>query len=369
MTSNEKRHEARYQRRKAKREARQKERYGACDDFDEVFTFEHLYASARQCFRGVGWKGSTQRFRANTVLNVSKLHAQLHGGGYKTKGFHEFDIIERGKPRHIKSIHISERIVQRCLCDYSLVPLMERGLIYDSGACIRDKGVAFSVKRLKKHLRDYTKEHGTEGYVLRIDFSHYFDTVNHEKLKALIRSKYTDPRLIAMLEGLVDDFGGEEGLGLGSQISQICALAFPGRMDHMIKERHRMKFYGRYMDDAYILSSSKEELRSCLEDIRSFTRESGIMLNPGKTQIMKLKRGVPFLKRRFVPTETGRILQFPDPKGVTRMRRKIKTFNRKLAAGEMTEKAARASLEAWDSHMREMTADHARYTTLKLLKI
>ena len=52
MTSEE-RHEARYQRRKAKREARILARSKELGDFNEVFSFRHLYLSGKKCCKNV----------------------------------------------------------------------------------------------------------------------------------------------------------------------------------------------------------------------------------------------------------------------------------------------------------------------------
>lgn len=71
MNSKE-RHEARYQRRKQKRDERKRLRYGRCDDFDEVFTFDNLYTASRKCCLGVGWKASTQRYKANAQITLSE---------------------------------------------------------------------------------------------------------------------------------------------------------------------------------------------------------------------------------------------------------------------------------------------------------
>lgn len=109
-------------------------------DFETVFSFERLYESYRASVRGVGWKASTQRYKAASLANVTKTHEELIAGRYRSKGFYEFDIVERGKPRHIRSVHISERVVQRCLCDYCLVPMLSRSFIYDNGASLRGKG-------------------------------------------------------------------------------------------------------------------------------------------------------------------------------------------------------------------------------------
>lgn len=64
MTSEERR-EARYQRRKAKRDEARLRRSKECGDFDEVFSFRHLYLSGKKCCKGVYWKNSTQRYIGN----------------------------------------------------------------------------------------------------------------------------------------------------------------------------------------------------------------------------------------------------------------------------------------------------------------
>lgn len=177
MNSAERR-EARYQRRKAARMKKKAAALREYGDFETVFSFERLYESYRASVRGVGWKASTQRYKAASLANVTKTHEELIAGRYRSKGFYEFDIVERGKPRHIRSVHISERVVQRCLCDYCLVPMLSRSFIYDNGASLRGKGYDFAVSRVTNFLAEHYRKHGREGYVLVFDFSKYFDTRN-----------------------------------------------------------------------------------------------------------------------------------------------------------------------------------------------
>ena len=53
----------------------------------------------------------------------------------------------------------------------------------------------------------------------------------------------------------------ERGLGLGNQTSQTAAILYASSLDHWVKERWRVKGYGRYMDDGYALFATKEEAR------------------------------------------------------------------------------------------------------------
>ncbi len=354
MNSTE-RHEARYQRRKQKRLQKKAQRIAAADNFDAVFTFDNLYRSYKKCCLGVGWKASTQRYKVNAIINVNDTLRQLKEGKFKSRGFYTFTRIERGKERNIKSVHISERVVQRCLCDYSLIPILSRSFIYDNGACMAGKGIHFAVNRLVCHLQKHYRKHGTNGYALVFDFSKYFDNIEHKPLKDIIDSEYTDTRLAGLVKQLVDDFG-DIGLGLGSQISQACALRYPNRLDHYIKEVLRIKGYARYMDDGYLLHESKEYLQKCLSDIKQICGKLGIKLNTKKTQIVKISRGITFLQRRFILTETGKVIIKPRPRGIVKMRRKLRVFKRKLDAGKMAFADIKTSFISFKGHLKHCNA-------------
>ena len=320
MNSAERR-EARYQRRKAARMKKKAAALREYGDFETVFSFERLYESYRASVRGVGWKASTQRYKAASLANVTKTHEELIAGRYRSKGFYEFDIVERGKPRHIRSVHISERVVQRCLCDYCLVPMLSRSFIYDNGASLRGKGYDFAVSRVTHFLAEHYRKRGREGYVLVFDFSKYFDTAQHEPVFREFERSGIDDRLVSLSKYFIQNFG-DVGLGLGSQVSQIAALALPNRIDHYIKDVLGMKYYARYMDDGCIISESKEKLEICLRELRRLCAEHGIRLNPKKTQIIKLTRiyirqGALSIWRKRESRPPGNVQGYPAHEGET----------------------------------------------------
>jgi hypothetical protein len=157
MTSSE-RHEARYQRRKAVRDAKRKEKLKPYDDFSQITDVDHLYSSFESSRCNVAWKESVQRYEANAMRNIAETRRKLIAGESIQRGFVEFTLHERGKIRHIKGVHISERIVQKCLCDYALTPILSNPLIYDNGASIKGKGLHFAIRRLIAHLSRFYRE-------------------------------------------------------------------------------------------------------------------------------------------------------------------------------------------------------------------
>lgn len=345
MTSKD-RKEIRYQRRRSAREAKRLEMLKTYN-FDRVASPDALFQSAKDARRGVYWKASVQRYCMSLLRNSFKTSSALQSGEDVRRGFIPFDIIERGKLRHIQSVHFSERVVQRSLCSNALVPLLTRSLIYDNGASIANKGIDFALRRLKKHLHDHYKKHGNAGYIVLVDFKGYFDNIHHVPLYDLYARVFgEDKQLVALASLFVDAFG-EMGLGLGSETSQINAITYPNSIDHYIKEVLRCKSYGRYMDDSHIICETKQQAVELLDTLLVKYAEKGIIVNRKRTAIVKLSHGFTFLKTHFSLTKTGCIVCRPCRQSIVRQRRKLKKFKRFLDAGQMTMEHIRTSYMSW----------------------
>jgi len=103
-------------------------------EMESVYDANALLDSFRKCKKGTAWKESVQRYEMNLLRNVRQTQKELAEGTYKQKDIYEFDLSERGKTRHIKAMHISDRVVQKAVCDNILIPELDKYLIYDNGA-------------------------------------------------------------------------------------------------------------------------------------------------------------------------------------------------------------------------------------------
>lgn len=337
-------------------------RFACHDSFDWVFSYDHLYRSYKKCRRNVAWKASVQKYITQAPLNVLQAFKLLHTGKFKSKGFYEFDIMERGKQRHIRSVTIDERVIQRCLCDYALVPILTRTFIYDNGASLENKGYTFAANRLTQHLHEHYRKYGQEGYILTFDFSKFFDRVSHRLIKGILRREFSDARIIKLTEYFINAFG-DVGVGLGSQISQVFALASANRLDHYIKDLWGIRGYGRYMDDGYIIHHDKSVLKRILQGMRAICEELEITLNLKKTQIVKLSRGFTFLKVRYFLLPSGKVIKKLHRRSIVRMRRKLKKFQKMYYAGKLTCADVYQSWQSWRAYARNFNA----YRTIQRL--
>jgi hypothetical protein len=365
MTSVE-RKEIRYQRRIEVRKEKKQNFYKNYDDFSLIINANNLYAAYRKSKRNVAWKESVQRYSALWIVHIMDAIKRLTAGENMSKGFVEFDLYERGKRRHIRSIHISERVIQKCLCDQVLVPVLSRSLIYDNGASLKDKGVHFSIKRLITHLTKFYRWNGfsNKGFALSIDFSKFFDSIRHDILLNEISKYIKDPKLFNLIKDFITIFGDNISLGLGSQISQICAVSYPNKVDHVAKEELGIRCYGRYMDDIYLIHESKEYLRYCLKRIIEVCDELGIKINLKKTRLVSLDHGIIFLKGKYSLNEKGKVIRRPCRMSTERMRRKLNKFKKLMADGRMGYDDIYRSYQSWHNTFKKRF--NAYYRILKM---
>ena len=349
MTSSE-RHEQRYQRRKAKREEKIRQKSKATGDFDETFSFRHLYLSGKKCTSNLLWKNSTQRFIGTLPLMVSEVREQLMAGTFKGKGFIHFIVMERGKLRHIRSVHITERMVQKTLCDYCIVPVFSSAFVYDNGASLKGKGIDFSMDRLSTHLQRHFRRYGRQGGVLLYDFSGYFDNAAHEPLFEESEHRLHDLRTRELSDSFIKAFG-PVGLGLGSQVSQTNALLLPNPIDHYIKEVLRIKGYGRYMDDGYLIHQDMAYLEYCRDELIRVCAERGLVINPKKTRIVPLTKPITYLKTRFILTESGKVIRKMNKHSTKTARKKLRIFKKWVEAGKMSMSDVRCFYDSYHGHM------------------
>lgn len=365
MTSEERR-AARRERRDARRAAKRAERNESAT-LEDVVDPNALYRAQREAARGVNWKASTQRYRLDWLLNNHRSRVAVLAGESICRGFHEFDIFERGKLRHIQSVHFSERVVQKALTQVAYVPTMSASLIYDNSANLKGRGTSFAVSRVKQAMARHWHRHGADGYVLQIDFTGYFASLPHDGIKDMVRSSVADPRVVALGESLVDSQG-EVGLGLGSEPNQILAVGYPDPIDHAVRERCGVEYYGRYMDDIIVIDHDKAALQCVLAVVRDMAASMGLTVNERKTHIVKLSRGFTFLKVKYSYTETGRVLMRPCRESITRERRKLKKLARLVADGLMSYRQAVQSYQSWRGSKLRLDAHGAVLRMDKLFK-
>lgn len=353
MTSTERKAKRR-RNREVIREEKRNNAIGKYDDFERVISANSLIAAAKESRKGVRWKASVQKYMMSLLRNTWDLRKKLKRGISIVQGFISFTISERGKTRNIRSVHFKERCVQRSVCDNALVPVLGRSLVYDNGASLKGKGIHFAIHRCEKHLRTYYRQHRftNHGWVLMIDFSGYFDNIQHTPILKMLNKAFRDKRIVKLVWSFVKSFG-EKSLGIGSQVSQILAVSYPSAIDHYVREVLGINLSGRYMDDSYYMHESREYLEYCLERLKVKFNELGIKINLKKTHIIPIRKFT-FLKVRFYLTESGKVVKKPCKRNTVHMRSKLKSFVHLVENGDMTFEDVKCAYQSWRGYLKHV---------------
>lgn len=333
--------------------------------YEKIIAFDSLYKGLKKCCKNVRWKDSTVGYEGNALKNTYRLRQSLVNGKYKLDKYQRF-IIHEPKRREIVATRIKDRQFQRSLCDNGFYEEITRSFIADNCACLQGRGVDYTLNRTTAHLRRYYAENGREGWVLKCDIYHYFQSINHDVAKAAIHKRVKDAQIAERACEIVDSFG-EIGLGLGSQVSQLVALAVLDDIDHYIKERLHIKHYIRYMDDFVLIHTDKAYLQECLGQITEKLNAIGLQLNK-KTALYPLRQGVKLLQWRFTISDSGRIVRKMDKKKQGKQRRKLKKLYAKEQNGDYAPRTAHESLVSWLANAARGDTYHQRRKMIKFYK-
>jgi hypothetical protein len=333
--------------------------------YEQVISFDNLYKGLKESCRNIRWKDSTVGCEGNALKNTYRLRQTLLNGTYKIDRYQHFTIYEP-KRRDIVATRLKDRQFQRSLCDNGFYEQITKSFITDNCACLKGRGVDYTLNRMTAHLRRYYAAHGCDGWVLKCDIRHYFQSIRHDIAKAAICKRVTDTQIAERACEIVDSFG-EIGLGLGSQVSQLVALAVLDDLDHFIKERLRIKHYIRYMDDFILVHEDKEYLRQCKKEIEARLFALGLQLND-KTALYPLRQGVKLLQWRFIVTDTGAIIRKMGKKKQSKQRRKLKKLYAKERRGEYAPGTAHESLVSWLANAARGDTYHERLKMINYFK-
>lgn len=245
---------------------------------------------------------------------------------------------------------VRDRIVQKSLMKHILLPSLVPYLIYDNYASLKERGTSVARRRFEIMIRRYIHKYGTDGYVLMIDVRKYFENIDHEVLKRLIAPRLKDQPedIISLIHYIIDHSShSNKGLNLGSENPQVYAVYYLNPVDQYIKVVKGVKYYGRYMDDIFIIGQSKGELKILLKEIEVQLSKLLLEINHAKTHITKLTHGFTFLQIKYHITKTGRIVKSPSPDKLIRERRRLKALRRKMDDGDMTENDVWQCYQSW----------------------
>lgn len=350
---------------------------------DNCFSVDNLHESFMDIRKSIHFKYSVQNYRINELREISRFRTAYRNGTFTFSESRPFKLKERGHERLIHPIVFRDRVVIHAFCKYVLLPKLTPYLIYDNCASLKGKGIDKSLDRLRVHLqRYYFRNKTNHGYILKGDCRKFFDNLQHDiilnSMRGILDDEEIDFLRLILKENEIDvsymtdaeyascmntvfssieynahdypkagDRIMRKSVGIGSEASQIIGLFYLHDIDNYIKIVRGFKYYGRYMDDFYIIHEDRQALIDILDELKRRYKAVGLEINNKKTQISRLEKPITFLKTIFILTDTGKIIKRKCADTFKRERIKLKKFAYKLDAGDMPYKAIDNKYRSW----------------------
>lgn len=274
-------------------------------------------------------------FEMNFEREIFRLYDEIISRTYKISPSTCF-ISQFPIRREIFAGAFRDRVVHHFVFKH-LNPLCERFFINDSYSCRLGRGTSYGIARAEHFARSVSENYLREAYVLKLDISGYFMSMDKhilfEKIQTILdRFQYeltmerdllmwlietiifNDPTNACIIKGKRNDWVGlpkskslffsrkDCGLPIGNLTSQLFSNIYLHDLDTYVMYTLGIKHYGRYVDDMILFSQEKNILQNMPTVINTYLHTKlHIRLHPKKIYLQPVRHGFLFLGKVILP--------------------------------------------------------------------
>ena len=282
-------------------------------------------------------------FELNYVQNITSLANSALSRRYRPGSSTTF-IVREPMMREIFAAPFRDRVIHHFLYNMS-AGWWDRRFIYTSSSCREGKGTLFAARMAQKHLRQVTMGGRKKAWVAKFDLKGYFMSLPRQKLyervhkglraqfsgvldeplgyqiyslcdflwkmillddpveKAVRKGKLSDWKELPPEKSLYNQMAGV-GIVIGNLTSQLVSNIYLDQLDRYVTHALGYRFYGRYVDDFYIMVGDEDlpRLKEDIKKIRAFLKdELKLTLHPKKFSLQPAQYGTKFVGTRVYP--------------------------------------------------------------------
>ena len=308
-----------------------------------------LYAAWHMARRHKVTKHYVRVFDRHTDRNIQAICDALYTRDYHPEPSSCF-IVDRPKKREVFAAQFADRVVHHYYYNQTH-RIYERTFIEDSYSCIQGRGTHYGIERLKQHIKNESNNYTRQCWVLSIDIRGYFMHIDRKILLEIatdtLRRMAThkvepgspqtwadvvdidflcwlteqivmiDPKTSCKVVGRPEEWIGLDynkslfhtpdgcGLPIGNLTSQLLSNVYLNEFDQYCKRVLKCRHYGRYVDDAYVVSADKQWLLDLVPQMDEYLQKTlHLEIHRGKTHLHQVQHGAEFLGGFVLPGRT-----------------------------------------------------------------
>lgn len=332
-------------------------------------SFEQLVCAYFDCRRSKRNSRSALGFELDLERNLHQLYRELKSDTYYP-GRSICFVVTRPKAREVWAADFRDRVVHHLLYNH-IAERFHKSFITDSCACIPGRGTLYAAQRLEAKVRSATQNWSVPTYYMKCDVANFFVSINKRILATQLARKIHEPWWLslaaivlmhdprqnyelrgnpALLERVphhkrLTSHPPHMGLPIGNLSSQFFANIYLNALDQFLKHHIGARHYVRYVDDFVLLHPSPQWLNDARQQIEAYLPDVlGIHLNPKKTIIQPIERGIDFV---------GHVIR---PWRRTTRRKIVATAVQR--AGDVSQQDLRATVNSYFGLLRQSTHSH-----------
>lgn len=234
-------------------------------------------------------------------------------------------VVTRPRYREVFAASFEDRIIHHYIA-LRLEPLFEQVFCPYTYNCRKEKGQLYGINTLKQQIIECSDNYTTDCYIMKLDLSGFFMSIDKQILARLIDRFILDRYAGEDIEDLrylcrvvifhqpekncerhsparywdhlppnksLFTNGEGKGIAIGNLFAQLFANFLLNGLDWYLEELG-IKYHGRYVDDFYCIHRDKAVLLSAVPKIRVKLAEYGLTLNEKKFYIQHYTKGVQF---------------------------------------------------------------------------
>ena len=311
-------------------------------------------------------KKRINEFEKYKITYLTNIYNTLKENTYAPHKYNIF-LIRYPKYRIIMSQSIYDKIINHFVSKYILEPKLTKYLDIRNTATRKNMGSSYAINLLNKYI-EINKRKYTNFYILKIDLSKYFYSIDHQVLKQLLKDKlndyeyhlievmidstnhnYVNDTIIKLKEKELEKYPHKakeinklplyeqgKGLAIGMMTNQILAIFYLYKLHNYIIHKLHLKYMVVYMDDYVIIHHDKEYLKYCLSKIKDILNtEYKLQINENKTKITSSKEGFIFLQYKYKIVNDKTIIKLRRS-SLNNIKNNIKNNNKQYQEGKIT---------------------------------
>ena len=269
---------------------------------------------------------------AHLKAHGSELVENIKAGKYKPQPVRRVMIPkeEKGKFRPLGIPTSIDRFIQQAIA---------QRLSAEYDPVFSDHSHGFRPARSCQTAKEEVLKYANEGrqWVVDLDLSKFFDTVNHSKLLQVLSERIKDGRVISLIHKILRAPIAEDGkytpseIGTpqGGPVSPVLANIILNELDHELEKRGHI--FVRYADDMMIMCRSRRSAERALRNLKPFIEgKLFLKLNEDKTKICHIAdSNLKFLGFGFWKARKGRIKARPHQKSQAKCKARLKELTRR----------------------------------------